>query len=280
MVCHETYKDKDNNWLHPDEVTSQDGKNFYKKNNLSERVIVGPIESMSKSKKNTIEPSVMIERYGADAVRLFILSDSPPEKDIQWSEEGMQASYKFVQKLWTLHQKIKSIINGEIIIDKKTDITEEFKKFTNQTINKITNNVEKFSYNVIIANLYEIYNFLNKKTSFFIKQNVLKENYLNILISLSPIIPHFAQECLEELKVKEKKEWPKIDQKYLVEDEVEIVIQINGKKRLSLKSKINSTEKEIYDNLINNEYFKKNYKIENIKKIIFIKNRLLNLIIN
>ncbi len=279
MVCHETYKDKDNNWLHPDEVTSQDGKNFYKKNNLSERVIVGPIESMSKSKKNTIEPSVMIERYGADAVRLFILSDSPPEKDIQWSEEGMQASYKFVQKLWTLHQKIKSIINGEIIIDKKTDITEEFKKFTNQTINKITNNVEKFSYNVIIANLYEIYNFLNKKTSFFIKQNVLKENYLNILISLSPIIPHFAEECLEELKVNEKKEWPKIDQKYLVEDEVEIVIQINGKKRLSLKNKINSTEKEIYDNLINNEYFKKNYKIENIKKIIFIKNRLLNLII-
>ena len=80
--------------------------------------------------------------------------------------------------------------------------------------------------------------------------------------------------------MKEKKEWPKIDQKYLVEDEVEIVIQINGKKRLSLKSKINSTEKEIYDNLINNEYFKKNYKIENIKKIIFIKNRLLNLIIN
>ena len=107
MVCHETYKDQNNNWLHPDEITSDDGKNYFKKNNLNEKVIVGPIESMSKSKKNTIEPAKIIEQYGADSVRLFILSDSPPEKDVQWSEEGMIASYKFIQKLWALHKKIK-----------------------------------------------------------------------------------------------------------------------------------------------------------------------------
>ena len=92
MVCHETYKDQNNNWLHPDEITSDDGKNYFKKSNLNEKVIVGPIESMSKSKKNTIEPAKIIEQYGADSVRLFILSDSPPEKDVQWSEEGMIAS--------------------------------------------------------------------------------------------------------------------------------------------------------------------------------------------
>ena len=99
MVCHETYKDQNNNWLYPNEVTTEDGKNYFKKKNLNEKVIVGSIESMSKSKKNTIEPSIMIDKYGADAVRWFILSDSPPEKDVQWSEEGMQASYKFIQKL-------------------------------------------------------------------------------------------------------------------------------------------------------------------------------------
>ena len=105
MVCHETYKDLENNWLSPDEVISEDGKKFFKKNNLEEKVIVGPIESMSKSKRNTIEPTKMIDQFGADAVRLFILSDSPPEKDVQWSEQGMIASYKFVQKLWILASK-------------------------------------------------------------------------------------------------------------------------------------------------------------------------------
>ncbi len=279
MVCHETYKDHNNNWLYPEEVTTEDGKNFYKKNNLKEKIIVGPIESMSKSKKNTIDPSIMIDKYGADAVRLFILSDSPPEKDVQWSEEGMQASYKFIQKLWTLHQKIKKNIYNKTAFENKINSSEELNKFSNQMINKITNNIEKFSYNVIIANFYEIYNFLNKKTSQFIDNEALEKNYIKILTCMSPVIPHLAQECLADLNVKEKISWPKIDKKYLIEDEIEIVIQINGKKRLTIKNKIDSSEKEIYDNLINTEYFKKNYKDKNIKKIIFVKNRLLNLII-
>ena len=89
MVCHETYKDQKNKWLSPEEITSEDGKNFYKKNNSSEKIIVGPTESMSKSKKNTIDPENIIKNYGADSVRLFILSDSPPEKDVQWSDHVM-----------------------------------------------------------------------------------------------------------------------------------------------------------------------------------------------
>ena len=279
MVCHETYKDQNNNWLYPEEVATEDGKNFYKKNDPKEKVIVGTIESMSKSKKNTVDPSIIIKKYGADAVRLFILSDSPPEKDVQWSEEGMQASYKFIQKLWGLHQKIKNIIDNKTVIKKEDDFSEELNKFSNQIINKITNNLEKFSYNVIIANFYEIYNFLNKNTSKFIEHEVLKINYIKILECMSPVIPHFVQECLSDLKIIKEMSWPKVDEKYLIEDEVEIVIQVNGKKRLTIKNKIDSSEKEIYDNLINTEYFKKNYKNKNIKKIIFVKNRLLNLII-
>tara|TARA_B100000787_G_scaffold137558_1_gene106416 strand:- start:531 stop:971 length:441 start_codon:yes stop_codon:yes gene_type:complete len=99
MVCHETYKDQNNNWLNPEEVFSDDGKKFFNKNNISEPVVVGPTESMSKSKKNTIDPENIIKSYGADSVRLFILSDSPPEKDVQWSDQGMLASFKFIQKL-------------------------------------------------------------------------------------------------------------------------------------------------------------------------------------
>ena len=280
MVCHETYKDQNNNWLHPDEITSEDGKNYFKKNNLNEKVIVGPIESMSKSKKNTIEPAKIIEQYGADSVRLFILSDSPPEKDVQWSEEGMIASYKFIQKLWVLHNKIKAILNDEIEIeDKKNERTEELNKFTNQIIQKITSNLEKFNYNVIVANFHEIYNYFSKEVNNFIKKDVLRENYKNILYLLSPIIPHFAQECLTELNVENKITWPEADKKYLQEDKVEIVIQINGKKRFTIKSNTDSNEKEIYDKVIKEEYFIKNYGAMNIKKTIFVKNRLMNLII-
>ena len=122
----------------------------------NEIVKVGPSESMSKSKKNVIDPEFIIKNYGADSVRLFILSDSPPEKDVQWSEQGMISSYKFIQKLWILHKEIKHKIENE----EKNILDNEIEKFTNQTIFKITNNLEKFNYNVIIANMYETYNFL------------------------------------------------------------------------------------------------------------------------
>jgi leucyl-tRNA synthetase len=114
MVCHETYKDQNNNWLSPEEVTSINGKKYLKDNTLVE-VKVGSSESMSKSKKNTIDPENIIQSYGADSVRLFILSDSPPEKDVQWSEEGIISSYKFVQKLWSLHKKIIDEIKKNIM---------------------------------------------------------------------------------------------------------------------------------------------------------------------
>ena len=234
---------------------------------------------MSKS-KNTIEPSIMIDKYGADAVRLFILSDSPPEKDVQWSEEGMQASYKFIQKLWGIHKKIIDNLSLKNKSNFNNDISEDVNKFTNQIIHKISNNIEKFSYNVIIANLYEVYNFLIKKTEFYIEKDSLRKNYINILSLMMPIIPHFAQECLNDLNVKENISWPVVNKKYLQEDNIEFVIQSNGKKRLLIKNKIDSFEKEIYDNLINTEYFRSNYKETDIKKIIFVKNRLMNLIIN
>ena len=231
-------------------------------------------------KKNTIEPAKIIEQYGADSVRLFILSDSPPEKDVQWSEEGMIASYKFIQKLWNLHKKIKNILDDKIIIEEKIERTEELNKFTNQIIQKITTNLEKFNYNVIVANFHEIYNYFSKETNYFVQKDSMRENYTKILYLLSPIIPHFAQECLSELDVKKEISWPKVDKKYLKEDKVEIVIQINGKKRLTIQSNTDSTEKEVYDNVIKEEYFTKNYNDKNIKKIIFVKNRLMNLIIS
>ena len=152
---------------------------------------------MSKSKKNTIEPENIIKNYGADAVRLFILSDSPPEKDVQWSEQGMVASYKFIQKLWLLHQKILEKINLKDDTNKQSNKIDEF---TNQLIDKVTKNLEKFNYNVIVANFYETYNFMNKEIDQSLNSKDLLINYKKILFLMVPIVPHFAFECLENLK--------------------------------------------------------------------------------
>ena len=276
MVCHETYKDDKNNWFSPDEIETKDGKNYYLKENPSLKIQVGPSESMSKSKKNTIDPQIMIDNYGADAVRLFILSDSPPEKDIQWSDQGMNSAYKFIQKFWTLHKKI---INHKFENQNKIDNLENINSFSNNIIDRITKNLENFHYNVIVANLYETFNFLSKSIEDKNSKKDFLDNYSNILKAFSPIIPHLIEECLEELNVTNKDQWPKVEKKYLKKNVFNIVIQINGKKRelITLNKEIN--EKELLKQLEKNEKIQKFLNKNKIKKSIYIKNKLINLII-
>ena len=276
MVCHETYKDQNNNWLSPDEIELV-GEQFFKKGDLKHLVKVGPSESMSKSKKNVIDPENIIKNYGADAVRLFILSDSPPEKDVQWSDQGMIASYKFLQKLWMLHNKIKEKIKNEY---SDSEENEGLEKFTNQMINKITNNLEGFNYNVIIANIYETYNFINKVIEKNIDSEILKNNYKKILTLFSPAIPHFAAECLEDLDLKGNVKWPKADKKLIEEDKIDYVIQINGKKRAILNESRDLDQDSLMNKIKLNNLSDKYLKGKSINKIIFVKNRLINLLIN
>ena len=275
MVCHETYKDENDNWVSPDEVEKLDSKIVLKKNN-NHTVKVGPSESMSKSKKNVIDPEYIISNYGADSVRLFILSDSPPEKDVQWSDQGMVSSYKFIQKLWLIHNQIKN----KILYEKKDYNDEDLENFTNQLISKITNNLEKFNYNVIIANMYETYNYLisfikNKKNL-----NNLENNYKKILICFIPIIPHFANECLSDINQKENIKWPDYDKSALEKNEIKFVIQINGKKRAILNTNKDIDQNDLLKIVKEDKTIFKYLDKKETKKIIFIKNRLLNILTN
>ena len=277
MVCHETYKDENNKWLSLDEVLTEDGKNYFKKTDSSKKVIVGPSESMSKSKKNTIDPEKIIESYGADAVRLFIISDSPPEKDVQWSDQGMNASYKFVQKLWDLHTKIKVKLNEKLSNKVSND---EITKFTHQLINKMNSNLEKFNYNVIVANMHETYNFLIKKINEPINNDVLMDNYKKILSVFSPIIPHLASECLKDLKLNSFQNWPEVDKKFLEDVVIQFVIQINGKKRGTLQTSKDISEENLIEEIKKNQTLEKNFQNKTINKTFFVKNRLINFLIS
>ena len=274
MVCHETYKDENNNWISPDEVETIDGKKFLK-NNPSIKIEIGPSESMSKSKKNVIDPENIIRDYGADSVRLFILSDRPPEKDVQWSEEGMSSAFKFIQRLWNMHLKIIT----EIQKDHEKDNSDSFLKYTHKFIKKITYNLESFSYNIIIANIHELYTFVNNEINQKYTKETLLDNYKKILITLNPIIPHFSSEALKNINCLDKLSWPTYNESLLREDTIPFVIQINGKKRGLIEIKTDQSDKEILNLIYQDTNLNKYLNDKEIKKKIFVPNRLMNIIV-
>ena len=203
---------------------------------------------------------------------------SPPEKDVQWSDEGINSSFKFIQKLWVLNQRILE----EIKADHPETNENELKKKTTRFINDVQNNIENFSYNKIIANCHEIYSALNKIINNKIDKKSWIENYKNILVAMNPVIPHFSSECLETLEIKNIENnvyWPKISKNVLVEDDVNFVIQINGKTREVLKIKKGINEKDLLIFIKKNEKINNYIKEKTIGKTIFIKDKLINIII-
>jgi len=274
MVCHQTYKDKDNKWLNPEEVFSENGKDYFIKDNPKEIVKVGPSESMSKSKKNTIDPEKMIAEYGADSVRFFILSDSPPEKDIQWSDSGMNSSFKYIQKFWLLNEKICLVLK-----DKEVSPKKDIDLFVNQAIKKINFALEKFRYNVIIAIFHETYSFFSKILDTNLNYSNLRENYKKILITMLPVIPHLANECLEKINEKKDIKWPIVNNKFIKNDKSNVVVQVNGKKRAVVSVEKGLDEKKILEQVKHDKLIDKYIEGKNIFKTIYVQDKILNFII-
>jgi leucyl-tRNA synthetase len=271
MVCHETYKSENNKWLYPEEI-EKDSKGSFVTKNDKKKVLVGPSESMSKSKKNTIDPEEMINLYGADSIRWFMLSDSPPERDVQWSREGVSASFKFIQKIWKLNNDILNIEESS-----SSDSDMSIKKAVNKTVYNVSKNLDSFQYNVVIANIHEIYNVFNDHiNSKKISKETLKREWEKIIMLLLPLTPHLAHECCE--KINKKLYWPKYDPKLLKEEKTIIVIQVNGKKRGMIEVPTDSKEKMIIKKSKEVENVSKHIGSSGIMKNIYIKNKLVNFI--
>ena len=232
---------------------------------------------MSKSKKNVVDPESMIKIYGADAIRWFMLSDSPPDRDIQWSNEGVAAAHKFVQRVWLLNEKIlKRVEIKSIDLDEK-----KFLSKTNRYLEKITNLIEKFQFNVAIATIYEAVRLMEENIEKNIKNSLFFMSQKNLMKAIMPFMPHLSCECLSKLEGKDfysKIEWPKVEKTFLVEDEVIIVIQIDGKKRGLFSTKKDIEEDDAIKEAKKIENIKKNLKDKKIIKKIFVKNKIINFI--
>ena len=274
MVCHETYKDSNGQWLYPEEI-EKISKNEVIKKLDSSKVIVGASESMSKSKKNTIDPETMIKQYGADSVRWFILSDSPPEKDVQWSDAGVASSNKFLQKIWNLNQVV---LNRKIKV-KNNAVTDNFINKVDQYVFKIDKAINNFHLNVAIAQFYEIYKYFNEALSLEIDNQILTKNLIKLMKLMMPFTPHLASECLSNLKCKEVNKWPIVNKRSIENANINMVIQVNGRTRDVINVERDLTESDL-EKLIKKDSKAKKYIIDKkIVKTIFIKNKIINYIV-
>ena len=272
MVCHETYKDEKGNWLYPNEVEKVSNDLIISRID-KKKIITGPSESMSKSKKNTIDPEIMIKQYGADAVRWFILSDSPPEKDVQWSDSGVSSSNKFLQKIWNLNNQI--ISRKEIKINR--NITNKFISEINNLSGKIDKSIEDFKFNVSIAHFYEIYKVFIKYFNLEITNEIMKECLIKMMKLLIPFTPHLAHECLENLNCKNIDIWPEINSNEM--GEIQFAIQVNGKTRDIITIQKDLKEEQIDKIIRKDSKAKKFIEKKEIYKTIFVKGKIINYII-
>ena len=284
MVCHETFRLKNGEWIFPHEVYEEKDNYYYSQTN--EEVLKGPSESMSKSKKNVVDPEDIIKEYGADTARLFMLSDSPPERDIKWSLSGINGAWKFTQKFWRTVNGCSNIFS--INLDERplkfTEESDVFRKKVHKYLKAITESIENFQMNVAVAKIHELTNEISIFESKNDNNSWCQKEALSILIKVAePIMPHLAEECWHQIGNQSSiinYEWPKIEEDLLTDNECTIIIQINGKKRAEIRMQINSTEQVVFEEamrLLNIKNFIESEEL--IKKKIFITNKILNIVI-
>ena len=271
MVTHVTYKNKNGEWIEPKNVESFNGQ-LRDINNIN--VETGKIEKMSKSKKNVVDPNDIIKLYGADTARWFMLSDSPPDRDLQWTDTGIAASFKFINKLYEFIERFKSY-SSKTSSDLNT--IEDLKLI----INQVSENIENFQFNKSVAKIYEFVNILNgslvnKKLS----QKDLEWSLKKLSIILQPFVPHISEEIWSQLGNTElciNEAWQKESVKKKVN--IKIAVQINGKTKEIIEIEENISKENILKLVKENEKIKKNISGKNIKREIYVPGKIINLVI-
>ncbi len=272
MVTHQTFKNKNGEWIEPSEVQIIKGKHYDINNN---EVVVGKIEKMSKSKKNVVDPNDIIDLYGADTARWFMLSDSPPDRDLQWTENGIASSYKFVNKIWGLIEKYNNY-NFEV------DSNEELLNQLKIKINNVSENIEGFQFNKAVAKIYEYVNLLNLVVA---NQEISLVNFKwsleKLSIILQPFLPHLSEELWSNLKTNNlciDQNWP-VEKIQLIVSKINMAIQINGKTRSVIEVKSDLNKDKIIGLAMNDKKIKKYLGNKNVIKEIYVPNKIINFVV-
>ena len=264
MITHKTYRTNNNEWVMPADVASVDGNLIHRK--TKEVIIEGPSEKMSKSKKNVIEPNEILDSYGIDATRIFMISDSPPDRELEWTDEGIQSSKNLVNRL------------ERYFSQDKTEISIDSSKVIEKFISEMEKNILSFSLNKCIANIYTLLNFLEKNRIYLKDHEVSKR----VLICLFPIIPKLSSLLFNKLFNDEisNQNWPKINQSLIEENEINLPIQIQGKLISTINTKKGYNEKDLLEDIYKIEKINNKINGKKIVRVINVQDKIINIIIN
>jgi len=261
------------------------------RNLLTQGMVIKDGAKMSKSKGNVVDPNYLIEKYGADTARLFSLFAAPPEKDLDWNDQGVEGSYRFLHRVWNL---ISQLIKRGFIVPANDIIKiKELNRKYHYTIKKVTKDFERFQFNTAIAAIMELNNFLD---TFIVlapvptdhpnwscdNRNLLKDIIKNLVLLLSPLVPHFSEELWQMLGEKESvllQKWPKYDEAALVSDTLNIVVQVNGKLRGNIHVPTNSDEEFIKKTALLDEKVKIHLEDKQVVKTIYVPGKLVNVVV-
>ncbi|ANY18881.1 Leucine--tRNA ligase [Tsuneonella dongtanensis] len=266
MVTHETYQLGDGSWLSPDEVR-KDGEDYVHIESGAP-VTPGRVVKMSKSKKNVVDPDTIVDRYGADAVRWFMLSDSPPERDLPWSEAGIEGCWRFVQRLWRLFGEHDENASGE---DKAVA------RKLHQTIDAVGGDIEALAFNKAVARIYELTNAIEKAAP-----SASRSEAICTLVQLvAPMMPHLAEEAwaaMGQQGLVAQSDWPQVDPALLVEDEVTIAVQVKGKLRDTLTVAKGLPQDELQALALASDKVQRSLDGAEVRKVIVVPDRLVNIV--
>ncbi|HEY1311937.1 MAG TPA: class I tRNA ligase family protein, partial [Pseudolabrys sp.] len=289
MVVHETYKTKNGDWVEPATVKI-DGLGDARRATLAatgERVEIGSIEKMSKSKKNTVDPDDIIAAYGADTARWFMLSDSPPERDVIWTEEGVQGAWRFVQRLWRLNGEIAGIKAPTARPALFGPEALKVRKAAHSALSHVSDDIARLRFNRCVAHIYEFANALSDAIG--AAETAPAPDFAwalreagDILVRLfHPMMPHLAEECwaaLDHKTLVATEAWPQVEPDLLVENTVTLPVQVNGKKRAEVTVSRDATNAEIEAAVLALDEVKRALDGKRPKKVIIVPHRIVNVV--
>jgi leucyl-tRNA synthetase len=293
MVVHETYQKPDGGWATPAEVKIESGANGRRAHLIGtgEEVKIGSIEKMSKSKRNTVDPDDIIGEYGADVARWFMLSDSPPDRDVIWTEEGVQGSWRFVQRLWRLVRESLEISAAAAPAAgaQADEAVLSLRKAAHGALAKVSEDVPRLRFNRCVAHIYELSNALQASLTAAKQGGALSPAYaaavreaVEIMVLLfSPMMPHLAEECWTALGRKTliaEAAWPQVERALLVEDTVTLPVQVNGKKRGEVSVARDAADTEIERAVLELEAVRRALEGKAPKKVIVVRQRIVNVV--
>lgn len=280
MINHLTFKDKNGKWVTPKDVMKDENGNWVMVAGDHESVTAGRVEKMSKSKKNTIDPQDILDTYGADAARLFILSDSPPDRDLEWSESGLEGAWRFINRLHRLVTDQKDVML-KTSIGTPSDAAQKLQQKAHQTIAKVGQNIEAFHMNKAVASLRELVNMIEAFKPDAGDYGVYREATEYALRGLNPMIPHITEELWAELgnaSLLVKTPWPTVNPDFLKEDSVVIAVQINGKLKATINMPVDTPQAETEKIAMNDAGVIRALEGKTIRKVIVVPNKIVNVV--